>query len=188
MLDHLGNTTANGTIFNPEELGYYSYSSLCIQNIYGNLDSLVEYKIAYMVCVAIFLILVSASYIAIVVSAYRSAHRMNRMAAHAAQNSNTDLSVKVMLMIGSQLGCWISFIILMILYSVTNIYAPQLLYELTAVLIFPMNSYLNPIFNSFLYKKMLVKCKEMKEWVEGRREVVEQIEMVPQILANPATT
>ena len=85
------------------------------------------------------------------------------MAANAPINSNNDLSVKVMLMIGSQLVCWITVMILTIVYSsFTNLHAPQVLYEVTAVVIFPMNSYLNPIFNSFMYKKMLELGNKLK--------------------------
>ena len=34
MLDHLNNVSTGGEMFKPRELGYYSYSSLCIQNMY----------------------------------------------------------------------------------------------------------------------------------------------------------
>ena len=164
MLDHLNNVSTGGDMFEAEELGYYSYSSLCIQNIYGSQESLLHYKIFYMTCLACLLLSVSASYIVIVTHSYKTSANVNQLAANEARNprnTNLDLSVKVMLMIGSQLVCWITVMILTIVYSsLTNLHAPQLLYELTAVLIIPLNSFINPIFNSFLYKMIMGKVKQ----------------------------
>ena len=180
MLEHLNNVSSGGHMFDPQELGYYSYSSLCIPNMYHSQDSLLDYKIGYMAFIMVLLILASASYISIVIHARRSARNVNKMAANAAQSMNTDLSVKVMLMIGSQLACWITVMILTIVYStLVNSYAPQLLYELTAVVIFPMNSYLNPVFNSFLYKSIQSKVKwVVGYWLVKRKGVREEVEMV----------
>ena len=164
MLDHLKNVSTTGGMFSTRELGYYSYSSLCIQNMYGHQESLLEYKIGYMACLILLIAVVSTSYISIVCHAFRTARNANQMAALAINNSNNDLSVKVMLMIGSQLVCWITVMILTLVYSsLTNLHAPQLLYELTAVVILPLNSYLNPIFNSLMYKMVLEKAKGVKE-------------------------
>ena len=176
MLDHLKNASTQGEMFSTRELGYYSYSSLCIQNMYGHQESLLEYKIGYMACLILLIAVVSSSYISIVCHAYRTARNANQMAANPIPNSNNDLSVKVMLMIGSQLVCWITVMILTIVYSsLTNLHAPQLLYELTAVVIFPVNSYLNPIFNSLMYKMVLEKAKG---WCTKTVEVASNEEIV----------
>ena len=46
----------------------------------------------------------------------------------------------------------------MVVYAIfNNLYAPNLLYELTATIVLPMNSYLNPIFNSILYKYVFLR-------------------------------
>ena len=74
------------------------------------------------------------------------------------QNTNKALGIKVILVIGSQLTCWISIIIVMVFYAIfNNLYAPNLLYELTATIVLPMNSYLNPIFNSTLYRYVFLR-------------------------------
>ena len=173
MLDHLNNVSTGGEMFTPRELGYYSYSSLCIQNIYGHQESLLEYKIGYMACLILLIAVASISYIKIVLHAYQTSKNANQMAANAPINSNNDLSVKVMLMIGSQLVCWITIMILTIVYSsLTNLHAPQLLYELTAVVIFPVNSYLNPIFNSFMYKKILEQAYKLMKRFGTENEAV----------------
>ena len=182
MLDHLNNVSTGGEMFTPRELGYYSYSSLCIQNMYGHQESLLEYKIGYMACLILLIAVASISYVSIVFYAYKTSKNANQMAANAPINSNTDLSVKVILLIGSQLVCWIPIMILTIVYSsFTNLHAPQLLYELTAVVIFPANSYLNPIFNSFMYKKILEKANKVIEWYkkEEEAEVAIELQVIP---------
>ena len=178
MLDHLNNVSSTGEMFEPEELGYYSFSSLCIHNMYGSQTSLVGYKVGYMLCISTLLVVVTTAYISIVIHAHITSRNINQMAVNAPQNSNNDLSVKVMLMIGSQLVCWITIMILTIVYSsLTNLHAPQLLYELTAVVIFPVNSYLNPIFNSFMYKKILEQAYKLMKRFGTENEAVVAIEL-----------
>jgi len=58
-------------------------------------------------------------------------------------------------MIGSQLICWITVIILVIYSDIRGSYASDTIYELTAVFLTPLNSYLNPIFNSSIFKLIL---------------------------------
>ena len=165
MLEHLNNASTGGNMFDPKELGYYSYSALCIHNIYSQQESLLIYRIPYMIATTILLVATSTSYISIIMHAYKTSRNVNQMAANAipAARTSTDLSVKVMLMIGSQLACWITVMILTVIFSYIMVAPPQL-YELTAVLIFPLNSYLNPIFNSFLYKMIITK---VDSWMKG---------------------
>ena len=159
MLDRLNNVSTGGHMFEPQELGYYSYSSLCIQNIFSDQQSLLGYKIIYFISITALLVIVSISYISIVIHSYRTSRDVNQLANNPNQNNNNDLSMKVMLMIGSQLLSWITVMTLTIVYSYIDAFAPQLLYELIAVLIFPVNSFLNPVFNSFLYKWICTQVK-----------------------------
>ena len=168
MLDQLNNISSKPGLFDPEELGYYSYSPLCIHNIYGSQASLVVYKVVYMSVIVTFLIATTISYITIVRNAYRTSQMAQQGAANQAGNNNADLSIKVMFVIGSQLLCWITVVILMAVYGLLkDIYAPNLLYELTAIVFLPMNSYLNPVFNSSLYKKILALVKKINflNWI-----------------------
>ena len=66
----------------------------------------------------------------------------------------TELTVKVALMIGSQLACWIPFILTVIYfqYLTTNAVSPMV-FEIFALVVIPINSFLNPVFYSELYKK-----------------------------------
>ena len=168
MLEQLNNVSTGGEMFVPDvELGYYSYSSLCIHNIYSHQRSLLVYRIPYIIAIVILVAITSASYIGIVRHAYKTSSNVNQMAANANRGRNTskDLTVKVMLMIGSQLTCWIAVMILTLVFS-SMVVAPPLLYEITVVMVFPLNSYLNPIFNSFLYKKIIENVDLLIKYIE----------------------
>jgi len=58
MLYALANTTTRTTMFEPIELGYYSYSSLCIHNIFGVQESFFWYRVAYIMSISGFLLMV----------------------------------------------------------------------------------------------------------------------------------
>ena len=153
MLNRLNNISSKPGMFDPIELGYYSYSPLCIHRIYGVQESLFWYKIGYISCIVLLLIAVSISYILIVCHAFKSSREIQEVANIKPHNNDKDLSAKVMLIIGSQLICWTTVITLMIIYGVSKTSsATDLLYELTAIIFLPLNSCLNPIFYSSLYK------------------------------------
>jgi len=161
-LEKLNNISSKPGIYDHKELGYYSYSPLCIQNIYGVQSSLFWYKIVYMASIGLLLAVVGISYIFIVYHAYKTSRNAQQGAGNQVNNNNMDLSVKVMLVIGSQLTCWITVMILMIVYGLSQqMNAPGFLYEMTATVLLPMNSYLNPIFNSSLYRKILAVAKKI---------------------------
>ena len=169
MLDGLKNVSSIPGIFKPKELGYYSFSPLCIQNIYGVQASLVWYKVIYMVCIVLLLTVVSISYIFIVHHAFTVSKKAQRSSANRVKNNNVDLSIKVVLVIGSQLFCWIPVIVLMVVFGLLmDSNAPDFLYELTAIVLLPMNSFLNPIFNSCLYREVMGLGKRLhadfKKW------------------------
>ena len=82
MLHQLNNISSKPGIFDPEELGYYSYSPLCIQNIFGGQKSLVVYKVVYMINIMAFLIVTSISYAAIVFHA----HKVSNAVQHKSSN------------------------------------------------------------------------------------------------------
>ena len=183
MLEQLNNASTGGHMFDSHELGYYSYSSLCIHNIYSHQKSLLIYRIPYMIIIIMLLIATSTSYISIVRHANKTSRNVNQMAANQNRGQSNDLSQKVMLMIGSQLACWITVMILTIVFS-DSLVASQLLHQVTALIIFPLNAYLNPIFNSFLYKKVLtIKLYVVKvlarEDEGGAEEPAIEMEVVP---------
>ena len=89
MLDQLNNISSKLGMFDPEELGYYSYSPLCIQNIFGHQDSLVWYKVVYILVIITVLVLTSVSYAAIVFHTFKVSNAVQQ----GASNKVTTLRV-----------------------------------------------------------------------------------------------
>ena len=116
MSRKLNNITSRHNIFDLTEIGYYGNTGLCVHNIFkdsGDQQLYQIYKILYCTVLLILLSVVSFAYVKIVLKQKRS-HRA--VAVPNAPGSNpsstaTSLTLKVALMIGSQLVCWISFII-----------------------------------------------------------------------------
>ena len=90
----------------------------------------------------------------------------------------TELTVKVALMIGSQLVCWIPFILTVIYfqYLTTKAVSPMV-FEIFALVVIPINSFLNPVFYSELYKK--IKLRASSTW-RGFINFLTPIDPVPQ--------
>ena len=64
------------------------------------------------------------------------------------------LALKVSLMIGTQLASWLSFILAAVYFQIVSDSPPSLLFEVLALVVLPINSILNPIFYSELYKNI----------------------------------
>ena len=62
------------------------------------------------------------------------------------------LAVKVSLMIGSQLASWLTFIGTAVYFQIVTDVPSSELFEVIALVVLPINSVLNPIFYSELYK------------------------------------
>ena len=140
LLDDLKNTTSRRIIFDPVELGYYSYSPLCIYNIYGFQKTLFWYKVVYMISITLLLLIAGLSYIMLA----QHTRRSGKIAGNDQESRNTQLSIKVMVIVGSQLLCWIPVIVISIIYSIViKRYAPDILYEVTAIVIIPLRTYYN---------------------------------------------
>ena len=71
-------------------------------------------------------------------------------------NPSTSLALKVVLMIGSQLLTWIPFIVTTIYFQYfSQNSAPPLVFEVFALVVTPLNSFLNPVFYSDVYKLVM---------------------------------
>ena len=159
MLKDLSNITSRSDIFDVTEISYYGNTGLCVHNIFKEQDSDDQiykiYKILYCVIILLMLTLVSTAYIKIVLKQRKSTEALNENAADAGgvDSKTTDLAVKVALMIGSQLICWIPFILVVMYFQfLTSKPASSTVFEVFALVVIPMNSFLNPVFYSGLYK------------------------------------
>ena len=160
MSKHLNNITSRHNIFDFIEIGYYGNTGLCIHNIFkdnGGQNLYQIYKILYCTVLLILLSTVSFAYLKIVLKQRRS-NRAVAIPNAAGSNSPavSALTLKVALMIGSQLVCWTSFIVTVLYFQyMTKNPATPMAFEVFALIVIPVNSFLNPVFYSELYKQVI---------------------------------
>ena len=152
---NLNSITTKNTIFDIEEIGYYGNTPLCVHNVFKEQQSYLIYKLLYLTVLSLLLMIVTLTYVIIVRKQLISRREvgdigggMNR------QNAAPSLTVKVSLMIGSQLACWLTFIGTAAYFQIVADVPSSQLFEVIALVVLPINSVLNPIFYSELYKTM----------------------------------
>ena len=162
MLNDLTNVTSKRDIFDVIEVSYYGNTGLCVPNIFKSQESYKVYKILYCVALLVLLVIISTAYIKIILKQRKSNKAVVPGAAGQQQpvekNSMTAiLTIKVTLMIGTQLTSWISFIstVLYFQFIAKAPTAPPKVFEVFALVVIPITSLLNPIFYSELYKKVV---------------------------------
>ena len=154
------NITSDNTIFDFADIGYYGNTPLCISNVFKVQSNYHTYKIVYCVVVALLLTTITASYIIIVLKTRSSRHQ-----AGTVNNDNTSqLTLKLSLMIISQLVSWVSFIAAVIILAYTDENPPAKMFEIFALIVIPINSLLNPIFYSTMYKNITTYL-----WTSGKK-------------------
>ena len=158
MSKELNNITSKHNIFDVIEIGYYGNTGLCVHNIFkdhGDQYLYRVYKILYCAVLLALLSVVCFSYVKIVLKQRHSNKAVANLNATTGSNS-ADLTLKVALMIGSQLACWISFVMTVMYFQyMTKNPATPMAFEVFALVIIPINSFLNPVFYSELYKKLM---------------------------------
>ena len=153
-IKNLNNITTKNTIFDIKEIGYYGNTPLCIHNVFKEQQSYLIYKLLYLSVLSLLLMIVTLTYVVIVRKQLLSRREVGDIGGEMnRQNAATpSLAVKVSLMIGSQLASWLTFIGTAVYFQiVTDVPSPQL-FEVIALVVLPINSVLNPIFYSELYK------------------------------------
>ena len=161
-LRNLNNITSNHKMFDTIEIGYYGHTSQCIHNIFSAQESFETFKISYCTMLGASLTFLTVSYLMIV-----RFDRETRKAVDCSggvvcrggdinvNNPSSCLAIKASLIILTQLSSWISLLFALIYFKyIAQKAAPSLTFELFALVIIPLNSLLNPIFYSGLYKKL----------------------------------
>ena len=155
MISELSNVTTKGEIFDISEISYYGNTGLCIHNIFKSQPSYEIYKIIYCIVLLALLSVVCTTYIKIVLKQRRSAQAVNADGPGEQDSVAAALTLKVALMIGSQLACWIPFILAALYFQyLTKKPAAPKVFEVFALVVIPVNSFLNPVFYSETYKKV----------------------------------
>ncbi|KAL5269382.1 hypothetical protein ACHWQZ_G003018 [Mnemiopsis leidyi] len=176
MVSELAILTNKSGVYDFFEIGYYGNTGLCVHNIFKDEDfqkSYKLYKILYCSALIVLLLIVSAAYIMIVCKQKRSFRETNPLRANQGSAANA-LTLKVALVIGSQLVCWIPFIMTVFYFQyVTSEPPSKLVFESFALVIIPINSFLNPLFYGERYKK--VESVLRRKW----RQIVSSLKPEP---------
>ena len=168
MIRDLRNVTSRPELFDFIEISYYGNTGLCVHNIFKSQGSsgYEVYKVLYCSVIFLLLVIVTIAYIMIVLkqrASSRAVHNVD-IATRPGTGSpgSTALTLKVALMIGSQLFSWIPFILTVLYFQyVTKTPASPKVFETFALIMIPINSFLNPVFYSEIYKKVQLKLKEV---------------------------
>ncbi|KAL5247585.1 hypothetical protein ACHWQZ_G019454 [Mnemiopsis leidyi] len=156
-LDALKNITNRPEFFRYKELSFYSWSPVCVQDLYGHRESLKVYKAIYIVCIVVVLLILTVSYVKIVQVFLRSRKEVNPTTSN--EDDKAKIKAKVALIIGTKLVSWLTIVVAMMYFHFSGNNVPNGWFEATAICIVPANSLVNPIFNSEIFQKI-------KKWTE----------------------
>ena len=152
----LNTITSKDKIFDIIEIGYYGNTRLCVHNVFKEQESYIIYKLSYLITVSLLLVIVTLTYIIIVRKQLESRREVGDIGGGMNRQNTAapSLALKVSLMIGTQLASWLSFIGAAVYFQIVSDSPPHLLFEVLALVVLPINSILNPIFYSELYKNI----------------------------------
>ena len=152
----LNTVTSKDKIFDIVDIGYYGNTRLCVHNIFKEQESYIIYKLSYLIILSLLLVIVTLTYLIIVRKQLESRREVGDIGGGMnGQNAAApSLALKVSLMIGTQLASWLSFIGAAVYFQIVSDSPPSLLFEVLALVVLPINSILNPIFYSELYKNI----------------------------------
>ena len=156
-LANLNNITSYEGLFDVVEIGYYGNNRMCTHNLFKNQASYLLYKLFYFIVILVTLTIVAITYIIILCKKIKSNRRLRRMGAaenEAAADEISSMTMKIFLMIGTQLLSWLSLMIVAGYFQFTNKDPPPMTFEVFALVVIPVNSILNPIFYSGLYSQI----------------------------------
>ena len=156
-IENLNNVTSEEGLFDVIEIGYYGNTRMCTQNIFKSQDSYLIYKLVYLIVISVIVIAVAFTYLIILYKKIQSHRHLKSMGAPQNPGQQDEISLmktKIFLMIGSQLLCWMSYVIAAAYYQFSKSNPPIMTFEIFSLVVLPINSILNPIFYSGIYKNI----------------------------------
>ena len=126
----------------------------------------------YFIIIFAILSVVSFTYLIILYKKIQSNRKLRDL--NAAQDPavmNDEISsmkTKIFLMIGTQLLSWMSFILSAVYYHFSGENPPPMTFEIFSLVVIPLNSILNPIFYSGIYKKSLAFFSECRKRIAAK--------------------
>eukprot|EP00116_Pleurobrachia_bachei_P014200 sb/3474462/ len=101
---------------------------------------------------------------------------LRKVIASLRENSVSEIGTKVAIIVGVKLSTWLFVAGIMIYTMITERLVSSTWYDATAISILPLNSCLNPVFHSDLYKLVLSWWKKPNQPIRPTKENIE-IEM-----------
>ena len=168
MISDLSNVTSSREIFDVTEISYYGNTGFCVHNIFKSQDSYEIYKLTYCASIVVLLSIVITAYIKIILKQRHSNEAIVARGREGQDSVRVQLTLKVALMVGSQLICWTPFILTVLYFQyISKKPASATVFEIFALLVIPINSFLNPVFHSELYKTASIAVwKKWRQFVD----------------------
>ena len=184
LFQSLRNMTSRGELFSKERItsvGLYGTSSLCYPDLFSIEKKMLGYKIVYMIENSTYLLVTIVCYASIVKEFVKSRKAVKARAAANAkgqngqesaantQDSNKDksfyLSIKVSIVIGSQLLCWLP-IHASIMASFFGVPPPKIITDIFISNIAPLNAIMNPCLHTDILAKVFPFLQEKISWIK----------------------
>ena len=165
LLKVLRNMTWEGDLFSPDKMtsvGLYGASSMCFPDLFSTEESMLTYKIIYVLENSIYLLLTIICYSFIIQEFFKT-----RAAVDPGNNQNQDvgktffLSFKVSILIGLQLACWLPVHVAMVASFMGHALPPRII-DIITMTVVPLNALMNPILHTDLLKRSLLFLAPMR--------------------------
>ena len=168
LFEVLRNMTEKGEVFSPNRItsvGLYGASSLCYPDLFTNQPQILGYKVVYMIENSAYLAAIIICYGNIIMQFLRSRRAVAGIPANAQQDAPTNqqaknsdkgfyLSIKVSILIGSQLVCWLP-VYAAIVSSFLGMPPPNIIMDIFIINVAPINAIMNPILHTDILNKVM---------------------------------
>ena len=149
LLENLRNVTSQGQLFAPnnvKSIGFYGRSSMCFPDFFTNEPAMLGYKIFFMAESSSYIVTILSCYVLILRQYIKSRATVQPASQTGAGNQSQVffLSLKISLLIGSQILCWLP-VTVAIIGSFFDWAIPFLKTDGLIGLIIPINSFLDPV-------------------------------------------
>eukprot|EP00116_Pleurobrachia_bachei_P002463 sb/3462725/ len=151
-LEQLKTTTNKPSMYAVQDFSFYSWTPVCLPDMFSTkTGTLLLYKTGYLATIGVVLIIIITSYGFI----------LRKVIASLRENSVSEIGTKVAIIVGVKLSTWLFVAGIMIYTMITERLVSSTWYDATAISILPLNSCLNPVFHSDLYKLVLCWWKKL---------------------------
>ena len=163
----LQNMTSSKELFsygNIVAIGYYGTSAMCNPDIFSNEAAIFVFKLLYTGESTFYLALISVCYVHILRESLTLASAVkpdqtpadDRQEGNEKDDQNFFLTIKVTILIGTQLFCWLP-VNVAIIASFFSVSIPPIIGDILIGIIIPVNSLLNPIIHTDILKSLFSK-------------------------------